>query len=134
LIVFVFLPLASFLMAPKKISPSIPALKPYWSVLHVTFSLIGESFFALPFMTAIYYIFVASKDNIKKQKTLDRVITNFIAIGYPIFTALVLIFGAIWTRYILESFYSCNPKKTWTLITWFIYIVYLHARFLENHG
>jgi len=129
-IAFILLAVASSPIAPKKIAPPIPALKSYWLVLHVTFSFIGESFFALSFVTAIYYLAIGKGKNTDRRAVLDRLTANFIAIGYPIFTAGALVFGAIWARYAWGSFWSWDPKETWALITWLVYTAYLHARFL----
>jgi len=129
-IAFIFLAIASSPIAPKKIAPPIPALKSYWLVLHVSFSFIGESFFALSFVTAVYYLAAGRRKNADRQDILDKLTANFIAIGYPIFTAGALIFGAIWARYAWGSFWSWDPKETWALITWLVYTAYLHARFI----
>ena len=127
MIAFILLAVASSPIAPKKISPPIPALQSYWLVLHVTFSFIGESFFALSFVTAIYYLVTKKED---RKASLDKLTANFIAIGYPVFTAGALIFGAIWARYAWGSFWSWDPKETWALITWLVYTAYLHVHFV----
>ena len=129
-IAFILLAVASSPIAPKKVAPPIPALKSYWLVLHVSFSFIGESFFALSFVTAIYYLAAGKKRDTDSQGMLDKLTANFIAIGYPIFTAGALVFGAIWARYAWGSFWSWDPKETWALITWLVYTAYLHARFI----
>jgi ABC-type transport system involved in cytochrome c biogenesis permease subunit len=36
--------------------------------------------------------------------------------------------GAIWANYAWGTYWSWDPKETWSLITWFIYAAYLHAR------
>ncbi len=130
IIAFILLSIASSPIAPKKIAPPIPALRSYWLVLHVTFSFIGESFFVVSFVTGIYYLASVKRGDTEKMATLDRLTATFIAIGYPIFTAGALIFGAIWARYAWGSFWSWDPKETWALITWLVYTAYLHARFL----
>ena len=35
---------------------------------------------------------------------------------------------AIWAQYAWGRFWGWDPKETWSLVTWIIYAVYLHAR------
>ncbi len=125
----VLLAVASSPIAPKAIKPPIPALRSYWLVLHVTFSFIGESFFTLSFVSAVIYLFTKNKENKKK---LEQLTANLIAVGYPVFTAGALIFGAVWARYAWGRFWSWDPKETWALVTWLVYTAYLHARFVRR--
>jgi ABC-type transport system involved in cytochrome c biogenesis permease subunit len=119
------LAVASSPIAPKDIAPPIPALQSYWLVLHVTLSFIGESFFVVACVCSIYYL--ASKDQ-ERKKRLDRLTYTTIAIGYPIFTVGALIFGAVWAQNAWGSYWSWDPKETWSLITWFVFALYLHTR------
>ncbi len=130
LIALVLLAIASSPIAPREIHPPIPALQSYWLVLHVTFAFIGESFFAVAFIAAIYYL--ANRDEEKKLNA-DRIIYTATAIGYPIYTAGALIFGAIWAEAAWGAFWSWDPKETWALITWLTYTVYLHMRFIQKY-
>lgn len=131
IIALALLAVASSPLAPKQIAPPIPALKSSWLVLHVTFSFIGESFFVLSFVTAIAALISKSGE---KKKAYESLTARFIALGYPIFTAGALIFGAIWARYAWGSFWSWDPKETWALITWLVYTAYLHVRFTGRIG
>ena len=123
------LALASSPIAPRDVVPPIPALQSYWLVLHVTLSFIGESFFVIAFVCAITYL--ASRDE-ERRKRLDRLTYATIAIGYPIFTAGALIFGAVWAQTAWGSYWSWDPKETWALITWLVYTAYLHTRLVKR--
>ena len=123
------LAIASSPIAPKDVVPPIPALQSYWLVLHVTLSFIGESFFVVAFICAIYYL--ASR-NQERRKSLDRLTYTTIAVGYPIFTAGALIFGAVWAQTAWGTYWSWDPKETWALITWLVYTAYLHTRFVKK--
>jgi ABC-type transport system involved in cytochrome c biogenesis permease subunit len=129
IIALILLAVASSPIAPRDIEPPIPALQSFWLVLHVTFSFIGEAFFALSFVTAIYYLVV--KDEEKKINS-DRLTYTAIAIGYPIYTAGALIFGAIWAEAAWGSYWSWDPKETWALVTWLVYTAYLHSRLVKS--
>ncbi|HET6516517.1 MAG TPA: c-type cytochrome biogenesis protein CcsB [Thermodesulfovibrionales bacterium] len=63
---------------------------------------------------------------------LDEITYKSIAIGFPIFTLGGLIFGAIWADQAWGVYWSWDPKETWSLISWFVYAFYLHARLLRG--
>jgi ABC-type transport system involved in cytochrome c biogenesis permease subunit len=63
---------------------------------------------------------------------LDEITYKSITIGFPIFTLGGLIFGAIWADQAWGTYWSWDPKETWSLITWFFYAFYLHARLLKG--
>jgi cytochrome c-type biogenesis protein CcsB len=37
--------------------------------------------------------------------------------------------GAVWAHYAWGSYWSWDPKETWSLITWIVYALILHLRF-----
>jgi len=123
------LAIASSPIAPDQVVPPIPALQSYWLVLHVTLSFIGESFFVVAFVCAIYYL---ATRNEERRKHLDQLTYSTIAIGYPIFTAGALIFGAVWAQTAWGAYWSWDPKETWALITWLVYTAYLHTRLVKG--
>lgn len=63
---------------------------------------------------------------------LDEITYKTIAVGFPIFTLGGLIFGAIWADQAWGVYWSWDPKETWSLITWFFYAFYLHARLMRG--
>ncbi|TAN41751.1 MAG: c-type cytochrome biogenesis protein CcsB [Nitrospirae bacterium] len=66
------------------------------------------------------------------QDMLDELVYKSIAVGFPVFTLGGLIFGAIWADQAWGKYWSWDPKETWSLITWFVYAFFLHARFLKG--
>jgi ABC-type transport system involved in cytochrome c biogenesis permease subunit len=130
LIALILLAIASSPIAPSHISPPIPALQSCWLVLHVTFAFIGESFFTVAFIAAIYYLLTKDEEN---KINAERIIYTATAIGYPLYTAGALIFGAIWAEAAWGKFWSWDPKENWALITWLTYTVYLHMRFIKKY-
>jgi ABC-type transport system involved in cytochrome c biogenesis permease subunit len=129
LVAVALLALASSPIAPQEVAPPIPALQSYWLVLHVTLSFIGESFFVVAFVCAIY--FLVSRDE-QRRKRLDGLTYTSIVIGYPIFTLGALIFGAVWAQTAWGVYWSWDPKETWALITWLVYTAYLHSRLVKR--
>ena len=63
---------------------------------------------------------------------LDDITYKSIAIGFPLFTIGGLIMGAIWANSAWGKYWTWDPKETWSLITWFVYALYLHARFVAG--
>jgi ABC-type transport system involved in cytochrome c biogenesis permease subunit len=125
----VLLIVSSSPLVPREIQPPIPALQSFWLVLHVTFSFIGESFFVVSFIASIAFL---ATGNEAKKSDMDRLTATAIGVGYPVFTAGALIFGAIWAETAWGSWWSWDPKETWALITWLIYTAYLHTRLVKR--
>jgi cytochrome c-type biogenesis protein CcsB len=61
------------------------------------------------------------------MKFLDELNYRSIMVGFPMLT-LGIITGAAWANYAWGTYWSWDPKETWSLITWFIYAAFLHAR------
>jgi ABC-type transport system involved in cytochrome c biogenesis permease subunit len=129
IVALALLAIASSPIAPKELLPPIPALQSYWLVLHVTLSFIGESFFIVGFVSSLMYL--GSRDEEKRER-LDRLTYTSIGIGYPIFTAGALIFGAVWAQTAWGNYWSWDPKETWALITWLVYTAFLHTRLVRR--
>jgi cytochrome c-type biogenesis protein CcsB len=62
---------------------------------------------------------------------LDDVTYRMIAIGWPLLTGGIIT-GAVWANSAWGTYWSWDPKETWSLITWFVYAVYLHARYVRG--
>jgi ABC-type transport system involved in cytochrome c biogenesis permease subunit len=129
IVALALLMISSSPLAPREIQPPIPALQSLWLVLHVTLAFIGEAFFVVSFVAAI--VFLAAREEAMRSAA-DRMMYTSIGIGYPIFTAGALIFGAIWAETAWGVWWSWDPKETWALITWLIYTAYLHTRLVRR--
>ena len=133
LIVIGLMALASSPLMPKDAAPLMPALQSYWLWLHVSVTMIGEAFFAIAFVTSIMYLIADSKEK-RSVKTglsaekLDAVSYKCIAIGFPLFTLGGMVFGMVWAYKAWGSYWSWDPKEVWSLITWFVFALYLHTR------
>lgn len=137
---FIFMVLA--LKAPifdSKISPLMPALQSSWLTYHVITIMLSYSAFALSFFVSVFYL---AKDSLGGDRTdsaflrrlpsldsLDIFNYKIIAVGYPLLT-IGIILGAVWAATAWGRPWGFDPKETWSAITWLIYTVYLHARFI----
>ena len=135
LIVLALMAIASSPLMPKEATPLIPALQSYWLWLHVSVTLLGEAFFTVAFVISVIYLVADSRE--KKGKAtksglsagkLDSISYRCIAIGFPLFTLGGLVFGMIWAHYAWGRYWGWDPKEVWTLITWFVFALYLHMR------
>jgi ABC-type transport system involved in cytochrome c biogenesis permease subunit len=124
-IAIALLAVASSPVAPAEALPPIPALRSAWLLLHVSFSFVGEAFFVASFIASI--LFLASRDPARRAD-YDRITYTSVAIGYPIFLAGAMVFGAIWAEQAWGTWWSWDPKETWALVTCLVYTVYLHLR------
>ena len=62
---------------------------------------------------------------------LEEITYKMIAVGWPLLTGGIIT-GAVWANSAWGTYWSWDPKETWSLITWFIYAVYLHGRYVRG--
>ena len=105
----------------KEIAPLMPALQSNWLLAHVGVAVVAYGVFAVSFGTAILSLIFP------KEKKFDQLTYQLIAFAFP-FLTLVVITGAVWAEQAWGTYWSWDPKETWSLITWLVYLGYLHAR------
>jgi ABC-type transport system involved in cytochrome c biogenesis permease subunit len=125
LIVVGLVALASSPLMPKEVTPLVPALQSYWLWLHVSVTLLGEAFFAVAFIASLLYL---RSDTEEKKQKMDAVSYRAVAVGFPLFTLGGLVFGMVWAYKAWGTYWSWDPKEVWSLITWFVFALYLHTR------
>jgi len=139
---FAFLAIALTSLIPgvdSKITPLVPALQSNWLAVHVITCFFGYASFAVSFGISILYLIQDKRETQKEGSTrwlpstsiLDEINYKSIVIGFPMLT-LGIITGAAWANYAWGSYWSWDPKETWSLITWFVYAAFLHARFTRD--
>jgi cytochrome c-type biogenesis protein CcsB len=134
---FAFLAIALTSIIPgvnEKITPLVPALQSNWLTIHVTTCFFGYASFAVSFGISLLYLIREKKDTqgsgptwLPSPSVLDEINYKAIVIGFPMLT-LGIITGAAWANYAWGSYWTWDPKETWSLITWFVYAAFLHAR------
>jgi len=144
--IFIF-PIVSIAMAYASLSPNIqdelepliPALQSNWLTYHVITCFLSYSAFAVSFGSSITYLIKlrkSSKNNpaqkqademLPSMESLDEIIYKTVAIGF-LLLSIGIITGAVWANYAWGSYWSWDPKETWSLITWFVYAAFIHAR------
>ncbi len=136
-----FLIMLASSMFPSDIKPLSPVLQSNWLGIHTLLAFLGNAAFAMAFGTGIMYLvqehYVKSKrlgglfDLLPSLQTLDSINYRLITIGFPFFT-LAIMSGAIWAQSAWGSFWRWDPREAWSLVTWFIYAIILHARLLAG--
>ncbi|OPY64706.1 MAG: Cytochrome c biogenesis protein CcsA [Syntrophorhabdaceae bacterium PtaU1.Bin034] len=114
----------------KNIQPLIPALQSNWLHVHVFTCFIAYAAFAISFLCGFFYLF-RWKGVIPPKETLEEINYQSIMVGFPMLSAGILT-GAVWAHYAWGSYWSWDPKETWSLITWIVYALFLHARFARG--
>jgi ABC-type transport system involved in cytochrome c biogenesis permease subunit len=75
----------------------------------------------------VHFTYKAFIEALPNKKILDDLSYKSIMVAFPLMS-LVIITGAIWANYAWGTYWSWDPKETWSLITWIVYALYLHAR------
>jgi cytochrome c-type biogenesis protein CcsB len=113
------------------IRPLPPALQSYWFVWHVAFGFASYALFANAFAAEVSQL--ALKDGSRyhlegsDRRSLHRLAYQLVLIAFPLHT-FCLASGAFWAQAAWGTYWGWDPKETWTLITWLVYVLYLHAR------
>jgi cytochrome c-type biogenesis protein CcsB len=138
---FAFLAIAASSILPGSeatIKPLMPALQSNWLAIHVITCFFGYAAFAVSFGISLLFLIQHRREVIHEgigwlpgSMTLDEINYWSIGIGFPMLT-VGIITGAAWAHYAWGSYWSWDPKETWSLITWFIYAAFLHARITRD--
>ena len=137
-----FLAMAYASMSPNisdRIQPLIPALKSNWLIAHVITCFFGYAGFAIAFGISLMYLFKQGDaegkssllSHFPKPHVLDEMTHQMVMFGF-LFLSIGIITGAVWANSAWGSYWTWDPKETWSLITWFIYATLLHARMMRG--
>ncbi|MDO4835943.1 MAG: c-type cytochrome biogenesis protein CcsB [Clostridia bacterium] len=112
----------------------MPALRSSWLGIHVSTVIIAYGAFGVSFVLSIIFLLRdRMKENgfwdqhIPKKEKLDTISYRCVSLGMMFLTVTIGI-GGIWAENAWGSYWSWDPKETWALVTWIIYLVYLHLR------
>ena len=140
----IFLAIAYASLSPdisSKITPLIPALKSNWLIAHVITCFLGYSGFAVAFgFSIIYFVKPQNPDaksifaKLPSWDLIDELTYQMIIFGF-LFLTIGIITGAVWANSAWGKYWSWDPKETWSLITWFVYAIFMHLRMMKGwHG
>lgn len=117
-----------------EIRPLMPALQSNWLSFHVMTCFLGYGAFALSAVAAIGFLVVSregSRVQMETRQTLETVVAQTISFGF-LFLTLGILTGAVWANSAWGTYWSWDPKETWSLITWFVYAAFLHFNFMRG--
>ena len=140
-IAFLAMAYASFAPINRGINPLVPALQSNWLLAHVITCFVGYAAFAIAAALGIMYLckksFSGGSDTGKSKEilpslnVLEDITHKSIIFGF-IWLSAGIITGAIWANSAWGTYWSWDPKETWSLITWFVYAFTLHARYTRG--
>ena len=102
----------------------MPALQSGWFIPHVTVYMFSYSLLGCAFLIALFGLLrrkdTATSEMLNSADTLIYIGTAFLTFG--------MLSGAIWAKQAWGHFWNWDPKETWALITWLVYLLYMHLR------
>ena len=137
---FLAMAYGSFAPINKGINPLVPALQSNWLLAHVITCFVGYAAFAIAAALGIMYLLKSYFGNdsnagetslLPSLKVMDDIIHKSMIFGF-IWLSAGIITGAIWANSAWGTYWSWDPKETWSLITWFVYAITLHARYTRG--
>jgi cytochrome c-type biogenesis protein CcsB len=140
---FAFFSMAFASFSPNvnaRIQPLIPALQSNWLISHVITCFFGYAALTIACGLGFMYLLKGLEKGerprlffrlLPGREIVDELTYHSVVIGF-IFLTLGIITGSVWAYSAWGSYWSWDPKETWSLITWLIYAAMLHSRFV--HG
>jgi ABC-type transport system involved in cytochrome c biogenesis permease subunit len=133
------LPVALALLAyaatvPADIEPLVPALQNNLLLtVHVATAIVAYGSFTIAFAAALLFLLQpeTGRWGLPRPQILDEMGYRAIVVGFP-FLTLTIVLGALWADSAWGRYWGWDPKETASLVTWFIYGAYLHARVVRG--
>ncbi len=123
------------------VDPLAPPLQSYWFEWHVVLAFFSYAVFIVS--AAVETSYLAVKPLLKRGAVsaygfTEDMLEDFhssafklAAFGFPLLTFAVFS-GAAWADEAWGRYWSWDPKETWSLITWTVFAIYLHAKVIPG--
>ena len=130
----IFLIIGYAAMQSKEVRELMSALRSNWLGFHVSTAIIAYGSFGVSFVLSVIFLlrdkmnaqgFLAQ--HIPDREKLDLISYRSVSLGL-LFLTFTIVTGAIWAERAWGSYWSWDPKETWSLVTWIVYATYLHLR------
>ena len=129
-----FLVIGYAAMQSKEVRELMPALRSNWLGFHVSTAIIAYGAFGVSFALSVMFLLRERAEkggfldtHIPPNEKLDAISYRSVSLGL-LFLTFTILTGAIWAERAWGSYWSWDPKETWSLVTWIIYAAYLHLR------
>jgi len=103
----------------------MPALQSIWFVPHVIVYMLGYAILGVSSFIAIRALVLKTK---LSANDMLQMVDNTVYVGFA-FLTMGLLFGAYWAKQAWGHYWTWDPKETWALLTWLMYLIYMHFRF-----
>ena len=101
----------------------IPALQSPWFVPHVLSYMIAYATAAVAFLLMVIGLW----QRVDRRQRWSDASLQIMRVAFP-FMPFGLWSGALWAEEAWGIYWSWDPKETWSLITWTLYLVYFHCQ------
>ncbi len=136
ILIFILLCISSSLS--KDVLVLQPILQSRWLPVHAGAALFSYGFFSLAFVGGLMYLLQERElktknlgylfQRLPSLDALDQLNSHCLSIGFG-FLTLGMVTGVLWAKQALGIYWRWDPKETWTVITWFLYLIQIHQRF-----
>ncbi|MFC1864574.1 cytochrome c biogenesis protein CcsA [Chloroflexota bacterium] len=117
-----------------KPEPLVPALQQSLLLsIHVASAVIAYGIFTIGFCAAIIFLIQNRRNSpwLPDKEVLDTMSYQSVVIGFP-FLTLTIVLGALWADIAWGRYWGWDPKETASLVTWLLYVAYMHARLMRG--
>jgi cytochrome c-type biogenesis protein CcsB len=129
----------------SSIEALMPALQSNWLAYHVLTCFVGYAAFAVSAATSVLYLILKLTGKAAKMQEehdttgaggeILRAMQSFnyeaVRFGF-LFLGVGIITGAVWANEAWGTYWSWDPKETWSLITWIIYAIMIHFKYVSG--
>nr|YP_009673758.1 cytochrome c heme attachment protein [Cuscuta chapalana]QDF46491.1 cytochrome c heme attachment protein [Cuscuta chapalana] len=117
----------------------VPVLQSEWLIMHVSMMVMGYAALLCGSLLSVAFLIVRFRKKpiyffsgknyyiIQFRQELDFWSYRIIGLGF-LFLTIGLVSGAVWANETWGSYWSWDPKETWSFITWLVFTIYLHIR------
>ncbi|MGM0577909.1 MAG: c-type cytochrome biogenesis protein CcsB [Myxococcota bacterium] len=114
------------------------ALQSVWFVPHVVVYFLGYGAMFLAFLAAVMHLFkpdttveLQTPGGGSQEMSYAGFMHRAIQFGFILLT-IGLVIGAIWAEVAWGSYWVWDPKENWALVSWLVFLIYLHLRFTKG--
>jgi len=122
------------LVQQAKPEPLVPALQQSLLLsVHVASAVVAYGTFTIGFSAAILFLIQNRRNSpwLPDKEILNTISYQSVVIGFPFLTSTIVL-GALWADIAWGRYWGWDPKETASLITWLLYVAYLHARLMRG--